>query len=87
MFAEDMKPVAVMTLEEGDIPNYQIVATHGSPHGYDSHVPMIYYGEPFKPGQYDGFVRTVDIAPTLARVLGVTPTERLDGHPLLQAIR
>jgi len=87
MFPEDMAPAAVMTLKEGNMFNWPLVATHGSPHLYDSHVPMIYYGPPFEPGQYRGFVRTVDIAPTLARVLGVTPTERLDGHPLLQALR
>jgi hypothetical protein len=29
----------------------------------------------------------VDIAPTLAQVLGVTPTEPLDGRPLTAAIR
>ena len=87
MFPDDMLPVAVVTLREGDIYNLPIVATHGSPHNYDSHVPMLFYGSPFKPGRYAGFVRTVDFGPTLARVLGIAPMERLDGRVLGEAIR
>jgi arylsulfatase A-like enzyme len=32
-------------------------------------------------------VNTVDIAPTLADVLGITPTERVDGRVLREARR
>jgi predicted AlkP superfamily pyrophosphatase or phosphodiesterase len=87
MFPDDMLPVVVVTLKEGNIYNYPIVATHGSPHSYDSHVPIIFYGPPFQPGRYRRFVRTVDIGPTLARALGVEPTEPLDGRPLSEAFR
>ena len=62
-------------------------ATHGTPHDYDAHVPVLFYGPPFKPGKYDEFARVVDMAPTLASVLGVTPLEKLDGHVLRAAIR
>lgn len=57
-------------------------ATHGSPHDYDAHVPVIFYGPWFVPGRYTAHTRVVDMAPTLARVIGVTPTERLDGRVL-----
>src|SRR5690606_35063459 len=87
MFPDDARPVAVATLAEGNVFNYPIIATHGSPNRHDSHVPIIFYGPPFAPGRYPEFVRTVDIAPTLARVLGVEPLERLDGRPLTDAIR
>lgn len=66
---------------------YRAVATHGSPYDLDAHVPIMFYGAPFKPGRYTQFARTVDMGPTLARVLGVTPTETLDGVPLTPAIR
>jgi predicted AlkP superfamily pyrophosphatase or phosphodiesterase len=62
-------------------------ATHGTPHDYDAHVPVLFYGAPFKPGKYDEFARVVDMAPTLASVLGVTPLEKLDGHVLRAALR
>ncbi len=87
MFPDDILPAAVVTLREGDIYNYPIIATHGSPHDYDSHVPLLFYGAPFKPGRYPGFVRTVDLAPTLASVLHIKPLERLDGRPLTEALR
>jgi predicted AlkP superfamily pyrophosphatase or phosphodiesterase len=62
-------------------------ATHGTPHDYDAHVPVLFYGPPFKPGKYDEFARVVDMAPTLASVLKVTPLEKLDGHVLQSSIR
>ena len=62
-------------------------ATHGSPHAQDARVPIIFYGAPFKPGTYAAFTRVVDIAPTLAAVLGVRPTERIDGRVLADVLR
>jgi predicted AlkP superfamily pyrophosphatase or phosphodiesterase len=66
---------------------YRATATHGSPYDQDAHVPIMFYGSQVKPGRYTTFARTVDMAPTLARIIGVTPTEKLDGVPLTQAIR
>lgn len=63
------------------------VASHGSSYDYDSHVPIIFYGAGVKAGRYGGFVRTVDIAPTLAAIVGVRASERLDGVVLKQALR
>ena len=63
------------------------IATHGSPHDSDAHVPVVFWGPGVKPGKYAGFVRVVDMAPTLASLLKVTPLERIDGRPLQQAIK
>lgn len=63
------------------------IASHGSPYDYDSHVPLIFSGAGVRPGRFGEFVRTVDLAPTLAQLAGVRPTERLDGVPLTAAIR
>lgn len=94
MFPTTAAPAVVVTLQDGNVYRYAtnsypypITATHGSPHRDDSHVPIIFMGAPFRTGRYGRFVRTADIAPTLAAVLGVRPTEPLDGRPLLEAIR
>ena len=62
-------------------------ATHGSPNDEDAKVPVLFWGKAFKPGIYDEFARVVDMAPTLANVLGVMPLERLDGRVLSKALR
>jgi predicted AlkP superfamily pyrophosphatase or phosphodiesterase len=63
------------------------VASHGSPYDYDTHVPLIFYGAGVHAGRYGEFVRTVDLAPTLAALAGVKPSEALDGVVLGQVIR
>ncbi len=62
-------------------------AQHGSPNDPDTHVPIIFYGRDVRPGRYGEFARVVDMAPTLAAIVGVTPQEKLDGHVLQHAIR
>jgi hypothetical protein len=63
------------------------VASHASGYDYDSHVPLIFYGDGVKPGKTTDFVRTVDLAPTLAAIAGVKPSEPIDGVVLTKALR
>jgi arylsulfatase A-like enzyme len=54
---------------------YKDGTSHGTPFSYDTHVPVIFLGRGIRPGRYDENVRTADIAPTLAALLGVnTPS-------------
>ena len=64
-----------------------VPANHGSPWDYDAKVPLILHGPWFRPGRYARQVGVVDLAPTLARILEVTPTEPLDGRVLREALR
>ncbi len=61
--------------------------THFSPWSYDRHVPLAFYGAPFTPGIYHGRVQPVDLAATLASLLGVTQPSASVGTVLVQAIR
>jgi len=61
--------------------------THFSPWSYDRHVPLGFYGAPFLPGTYRGHVEPVDLAVTLASVLGINQPSAAVGHVLVEALR
>jgi predicted AlkP superfamily pyrophosphatase or phosphodiesterase len=77
----------IVTLTKGSLWQGPLVASHGTPYDYDSNVPIIFCGPEFKPGRYADFVRTVDIAPTLAAAAGVQPSEKLDGVVLTKILK
>jgi arylsulfatase A-like enzyme len=86
--APDAGVVLTVTLQPGsvwDIPNIPI-AMHGQPSEDDSHVPIIFWGRGVKRGSYSGRMNTVDIAPTLGVLLGVTPLSLIDGHARTEAL-
>src|SRR5438045_1333946 len=62
------------------------IAMHGQPTDLDAHVPLIFWGQGVRRGVYGTRARTVDIAPTLARLLDLTPAEPLDGRPLTEVL-
>ena len=59
------------------------VATHGSPYDYDTHVPLLTYGPAWiGKARVDQRVEVIDIAPTLAGLLGIAPPATSEGKPL-----
>jgi predicted AlkP superfamily pyrophosphatase or phosphodiesterase len=87
MFPPDQAPDLVITLTPHSVLGEPTYFMHGAPHDHDTHVPVLFYGPAFRAGRYDVHARTVDIAPTLAAVLGVAPTEPLDGRVLAEGVR
>ncbi|HYR97794.1 MAG TPA: alkaline phosphatase family protein [Gemmatimonadales bacterium] len=75
-----LKPYSIWSPANG------FIAMHGQPTELDSHVPLILWGPGVRRGVYAGRVSTVDIAPTLARLLELTPAEPLDGRVLTEAL-
>jgi predicted AlkP superfamily pyrophosphatase or phosphodiesterase len=55
------------------------VSTHGSPWDYDRRVPILFWWKGATPHERVLPLDTVDIAPTLAAVTGVTPPADVDG--------
>lgn len=60
--------------------------SHGTPWRYDVHVPFVLFGAGVKPGTYRGPVSTLDIAPTVAALLGVEPPAQCQGHARIEAL-
>jgi predicted AlkP superfamily pyrophosphatase or phosphodiesterase len=60
--------------------------THGSPYDYDAHVPLILWGPAFKPGTYPEHVWVASLAPTLARVLGLSWTPAAEAPAVTSAL-
>jgi hypothetical protein len=57
--------------------------THGSPHDYDSHVPVMFYGAGrIGTARVDERIDVIDIAPTLARLLGIDAPAGAEGRAL-----
>jgi predicted AlkP superfamily pyrophosphatase or phosphodiesterase len=83
----DLPVAVVVTLQQGSVWGDYATGIHGSPWDDDGHVPLILYGAPFRAGRYQEFARVVDLAPTLAWICDVTPTDNLDGHVLRSALR
>jgi predicted AlkP superfamily pyrophosphatase or phosphodiesterase len=57
-------------------------ASHGSPYYHDRHVPMVFLGGSVQAGTSDERVATVDVAPTLAWLVGTGAPNDLDGRVL-----
>ena len=59
--------------------------SHGSPHAYDRGVPLAFLGPGIAAARVPGAAATVDIAPTLAAILGIELPDGLDGRVLFGA--
>jgi arylsulfatase A-like enzyme len=84
----DASVALTVSLQPGsvwDFPNLPI-AMHGQPSEDDAHVPIIFWGKGIRRGVYAGRTNTVDIAPTLAALIGVAPLSLVDGHARTDAL-
>jgi predicted AlkP superfamily pyrophosphatase or phosphodiesterase len=59
---------------------------HASPYTYDTHVPLAFYGLPFRPGTYRTHAEPVDLAVTLASLLGINAPTHAVGRVLTEAL-
>jgi predicted AlkP superfamily pyrophosphatase or phosphodiesterase len=59
---------------------------HASPYTYDTHVPLAFYGLPFQPGTYRTSAEPVDLAATIASLLGINAPTHSVGRVLTEAL-
>jgi hypothetical protein len=59
--------------------------SYGSLYNYDVRVPLCFYGPQFRAGVFESPVKSIDVAPTLARALGVASPSSAAGRVLGEA--
>ena len=60
--------------------------SHGTPYGYDTHVPVMFLGWGIHAGTYSRNVAVNDIAPTLAALLEVAQPSGSTGHVMQEIV-
>lgn len=72
----------VLVLEPSVITYSRTGSTHGSGQNYDTHAPLIFYGNGIKKGSTTERTEITDIAPTLSALLGIPFPNGSTGKPL-----
>ncbi len=67
------------------IPGSRYAASHGSHHLYDRAVPLLLFGAGVRRGAFHGG-HPIDVAPTLAALLGIAPPSDAEGRVLTEAL-
>jgi predicted AlkP superfamily pyrophosphatase or phosphodiesterase len=69
-----------------DLDGLSVAVVHGSPWRYDTYVPIIFAGYGIKPQVVSRRVYTVDVALTLATIVGTKPPSGASGEVLLEVL-
>ncbi len=86
-FFEPRSPHLMVRLREHHyIEASQGATGHGSPHDYDRHVPIIFFGRRIPPGRHSKVCGPENIAPTLAKLLGVPLPPMVDARVLIEIL-
>ena len=61
--------------------------THGSGYAYDTHVPLLFYGNGIHRGTSNKYYPIVDIIPTISSLLKISNPEGCTGKPIIEALK
>lgn len=61
--------------------------SQGTPWNYDAQVPLVFWGGAFKPGFYAKACQPIDMAATLAAILGLPQPSGTEATPLASALK
>ena len=82
MINEEKTPEIFPIVTPGYLYRGPFGTSHGSPYDYDTHVPLIFSRSQFKGRTDNSAQATVDIAPTIAKYLGIEIPDYCDGQPI-----
>lgn len=61
--------------------------THGSGYNYDTHAPLLFYGNGIKNGMSSSYYEITDIAPTISALLNITYPNACTGKPIVEVLK
>ncbi len=77
----------VLLVHEPAMISYSVTgSTHGSGRSYDTHVPLIFYGNGINKGSTFKRTEAIDIAPTMSALLGVSFPNAATGEPIIEVL-
>ncbi len=76
----------LVVLKPGFISYSLTGSTHGSPQIYDTHVPLLFYGNGIQKGSTVTRTEIPDIAPTIATLLGIAFPNGTTGQPISEVL-
>lgn len=62
-------------------------STHGSPQSYDTHVPLIFFGNGINKGETSDRTEITDIAPTISSLLKISFPNSATGNPISKVLK
>lgn len=77
----------IISFSSGWLDYAETGTSHGSPHNYDTHVPLLWYGKNIKAGTYTSHVNITDIAPTLSILFNCSFPNACTGEPIEAVIK
>ncbi|UCF36803.1 MAG: alkaline phosphatase family protein [Acidobacteriota bacterium] len=83
----ERSPELLVQTEEYVLTSRGTGTSHGTPYSYDTHVPMVYLIPGIAAGGISERVHTVDVAPTIGSLLGLSLPSTVDGRDLSGHLR
>lgn len=87
MIHPEKSPDVIAVMKEYYSERFPLGATHGTPYDYDTHVPILFSHVGVKGKSVERAIATVDIAPTIAKLVGVDYPDEVDGQVLHEVIQ
>jgi predicted AlkP superfamily pyrophosphatase or phosphodiesterase len=76
----------IFVLEPAVISYSKTGSTHGSSQSYDTHVPLLFYGNGIKQGSSSKRTEIIDIAPTISSLLKISFPNGATGNPISEVL-
>ncbi|BAO56786.1 alkaline phosphatase [Nonlabens marinus S1-08] len=77
----------IFILDPGVIVYSRTGSTHGSAQSYDTHVPLLFYGNGIKKGESAERTSITDIAPTISTLLKISFPNSATGNPITKVLK